>query len=147
MLNKVQIMGFIGSDPDIRFKTDGSAVATINLATNEVWKDRQTGERRERTEWHRVVFFGKLAEVVGDYLKKGALIYVEGKIRTNEWNDSEGKKRYTTQIVADDMKMLPTGKKDSSNGADSQSAPSGIDGYSVDYHDSLDDLPEYAGRD
>ncbi|MDD2660662.1 MAG: single-stranded DNA-binding protein [Methylococcales bacterium] len=146
MLNKAQVMGFTGAAPDVRYKPDGSAVATINLATKEVWKDKQTGERKERTEWHRVVFFGNLAEVVAEYVKKGALIYVEGKIRTSEWTDNEGQKRYTTQIVADDMKMLPTGKKDSSNGADPQSSPSGIDGYTVDYHESLDDLPEYPGR-
>ncbi len=105
-LNKVMLIGNLGADPEVRYTTGNSQVANIRLATAESWRDRETGELQERTEWHRVVFFGRLAEIVGEYLKKGSQVYVEGSIRTRKWTDKEGQDRYTTEIVANDMQML-----------------------------------------
>lgn len=109
-VNKVILIGNLGGDPDVRYMTNGKAVANISMATSESWKDKDSGEQQERTEWHKVVFFGKLAEIVAEYLKKGSTIYVEGSLRTNKWQDKEGKDRYTTEIIASEMQML--GKKD-----------------------------------
>ncbi len=106
MLNKVMLIGNLGADPEVRYMPSGGAVTTIRLATTRRWKDRQTGERREETEWHRVVFFTRLAEVAGEYLRKGSQIYVEGRIRTQKWQGQDGQDRYTTEIVADQMQML-----------------------------------------
>ncbi len=108
MLNKVQLIGFLGIDPEIRYTQEGEAVARTRIATSETWK--KNGEKQEKTEWHQIVFFGKLAEVVGEYLKKGSLAYVEGRLQTRSW-DKNGETRYTTEIIADSMKMLPNGKK------------------------------------
>lgn len=108
MLNKVQLIGFLGIDPEIRYTQEGEAVARTRIATSETWK--KNGEKQEKTEWHQLVFFGKLAEIVGQYLKKGSLAYVEGRLQTRSW-DKDGETRYTTEIVADSMKMLPNGKK------------------------------------
>lgn len=108
MLNKVQLIGFLGIDPEIRYTQEGEAVARTRIATSETWK--KNGEKQEKTEWHQIVFFGKLAEVVGEYLKKGSLAYVEGRLQTRSW-DKNGETRYTTEVVADSMKMLPNGKK------------------------------------
>lgn len=105
-INKVILIGNLGNDPDIRYTASGAAVANVSLATAENWKDRETGEQQERTEWHRVVFFGRLAEIVGEYLKKGSQIYVEGRLQTRKWQDKEGHDRYTTEIVANEMQML-----------------------------------------
>ena len=105
-INKVILVGNLGADPESRFLPSGSAVANISIATSESWKDKQTGEAQERTEWHRVVFFNRLAEIVGEYLKKGSKVYVEGKLRTRKWQDKNGQDRYTTEIVADEMQML-----------------------------------------
>ncbi len=106
-INKVILVGNLGKDPEIRYTPSGAAVANITLATSESWKDKQTGEQQERTEWHRVVFFGRLAEVVGEYLKKGAQVYVEGKIKTDKYQDKEtGQDKYSTSIVANEMQML-----------------------------------------
>jgi single-strand DNA-binding protein len=104
-VNKVIIIGNLGRDPDVRYMPDGGAVANISVATTDSWKDK-SGEKQERTEWHRVAFFGKLAEIAGEYLKKGSQVYVEGSLRTRKWQDKEGKDRYTTEIVADRMQML-----------------------------------------
>jgi single-strand DNA-binding protein len=109
-LNKACLIGYLGVDPDVRYLPDGAAIATVRLATTDRWKDSKTGERKEKTEWHRVIFYKWLAEVVRDYLKKGAPIYVEGKIRTQKWTDQQGVDRYTTEIVASELQML--GKKD-----------------------------------
>jgi single-strand DNA-binding protein len=105
-VNKAIILGSLGQDPDIRYTAGGAAVANISIATNEQWKDKESGEMQERTEWHRVVFFGRLAEIVGEYLRKGSQVYVEGRIQTRKWQDKEGKDRYTTEIVANEMQML-----------------------------------------
>lgn len=104
-VNKVILVGHLGKDPEIRYLPSGEAVAGVTLATSEVWKDKQ-GQKQERTEWHNISFFGRSAEVVGQYLKKGSQIYVEGSIRTEKWTDKEGKDRYTTKIVANTMQML-----------------------------------------
>ena len=106
MLNKVMLIGRLGADPEVRFLPSGGSVATIRLATSRRWKDKQTGERKEETEWHRVVFFSRLAEIAGEYLKKGSQVYVEGRIRTQKWQGQDGQDRYTTEIVADSMNML-----------------------------------------
>ncbi len=105
-VNKVILIGNLGADPDVRYTPAGAAVANVSLATNESWKDKETGEKRERTEWHRLVFFGKLAEVVGEHLKKGAPIYVEGKIQTRKWQAKDGTDHYTTEVVCSEMQML-----------------------------------------
>ncbi len=105
-VNKVILIGHLGRDPEIRYAASGSAIANINLATSDSWKDRQSGETQERTEWHRVVFFGKLAEIAGEYLKKGSQVYVEGRLQTRKWQDQQGQDRYTTEIVANEMTML-----------------------------------------
>ena len=105
-VNKVILIGNLGSDPEVRYTPDGAPVANVNLATSESWNDRNTGERQERTEWHRLVLWRKLAEIASQYLKKGARIYVEGKLQTRSWDDQSGQKRYTTEIVVNDMQML-----------------------------------------
>ncbi|MCW8948599.1 MAG: single-stranded DNA-binding protein, partial [Sedimenticola sp.] len=105
-VNKVILIGNVGKDPDVRYMPNGNAVANLTLATSESWKDKSTGENQERTEWHRVVFFRRLAEIVGEYVKKGSKIYVEGRLQTRKWQDQGGQDRYTTEIVADQMQML-----------------------------------------
>ena len=105
-VNKGILVGNLGADPETRYMPNGDAVANIRLATTESWKDKATGEKREITEWHRVVFYRKLAEIVGQYLKKGSAVYVEGRIRTRKWQDKEGQERYTTEIEANEMQML-----------------------------------------
>jgi len=105
-VNKVILIGNLGVDPEVRYMPSGGAVANIRIATSEQWKDKQTGQQQERTEWHNVVFFNRLAEIVGEYLRKGAQIYVEGSLRTRKWQDKNGMDRYTTEIVANEMQML-----------------------------------------
>lgn len=105
-VNKVLLFGNLGSDPETRYSSNGDAVTNFSLATTDRWKDKNTGENKESTEWHRIVIYGKLAEVAGQYLKKGSQVYVEGKIRTRKWQDKQGNDRYTTEINADQMKML-----------------------------------------
>ena len=105
-VNKVILVGNLGADPEVRYMPSGGAVAVVRLATSETWKDRQTGQNQERTEWHRVVFFAKLADIAAEYLKKGSKIYLEGRLRTNKWQDKDGNDRYTTEIVANEMTML-----------------------------------------
>ena len=105
-VNKVILVGNLGKDPEVRYTADGAAIANITLATTDTWKDKTSGEKKEATEWHRVAFFGKLAEIAGQYLKKGRSVYVEGRIRTRKWQDKEGQDRYTTEIIADQMQML-----------------------------------------
>lgn len=105
-INKVILVGNLGGDPEVRYMPNGNAVATVSVATSESWKDKQTGENQTRTEWHRVVFFNKLAEIVGEYLKKGSKIYAEGSLRTRKWQDKSGADRYTTEIVGNEMQML-----------------------------------------
>lgn len=105
-VNKAIIVGRLGQDPEIRYFQDGSAVANFSVATSEEWKDKETGEKRERTEWHRIVAYRRLAEICGQYLSKGRQVYIEGRIQTREWDDRDGNKRYTTEIVANIMQML-----------------------------------------
>lgn len=106
-VNKVILVGNLGRDPEVRYSPEGSAICNVSLATTSQWKDRNTGERREETEWHRVVFYNRLAEIAGEYLRKGRSIYVEGRIKTRKWQDKEtGQDRYSTEIVGDQMQML-----------------------------------------
>jgi len=105
-INKVILVGHLGQDPEVKYMPSGGAVANVSVATSDSWKDKQTGEQKDRTEWHRVVFFNRLAEIVGEYLKKGAQVYVEGRLQTRKWTDQNGQDRYTTEIVASDMQML-----------------------------------------
>lgn len=116
-VNKVILIGNLGSDPEVRYMPNGNAVTTISIATSEGWKDRETGEQQERTEWHRVVFFNRLAEIAGEYLKKGSKIFVEGSLRTRKWQDKSGNDRYTTEIVASEMQMLDSRGAGSNAGA------------------------------
>lgn len=113
-INKAILIGRLGQDPEVRYTQDGRAVANFSLATSEEWKDKATGEKRERTEWHRVVAFGKLGEIVGEYLVKGRQVYVEGRLQTNEW-EKDGVKRYTTEIIANDVHFLGS-KSDNGGG-------------------------------
>lgn len=105
-INKVIIVGNIGQDPEVRYMPSGGAVANVSVATSESWKDKQSGEQVDRTEWHRVVFFNRLGEIAGEYLKRGAKVYIEGSLRTRKWQDKDGQDRYTTEIVANEMQML-----------------------------------------
>ena len=105
-VNKVILIGNLGQDPEIRYMPNGGAVANLTLATSESWRDKQTNEMREKTEWHRVAIFGKLAEIAGEYLKKGSQVYIEGRLRTRKWTDQSGVDKYTTEIIADQMQML-----------------------------------------
>jgi single-strand DNA-binding protein len=120
-INKVILVGNLGQDPEVRYTANQSAVANVRIATSESWKDKATGEQKEQTEWHSVVFFGRLAEIVSEYLKKGSQIYVEGRLRTRKWQDKEGQDRYTTEIVADEMQML--GGRGGGGGTDRGDAP------------------------
>jgi single-strand DNA-binding protein len=117
-INKVILIGNLGQDPEVRYMPNGNAVANVTLATSESWKDKNTGENQERTEWHRVVFYRRLAEVAGEYLKKGSKVYVEGRLQTRKWQGQDGQDRYTTEIIANDMQML-----DSRGGTASFDAP------------------------
>jgi single-strand DNA-binding protein len=105
-VNKVIIVGNLGNDPETKYMPSGSAVTNLSVATNESWKDKQTGEQKDRTEWHRVAMFGRLAEIAAEYLRKGSQIYIEGKLRTRKWQDKQGNDRYTTEVIADEMQML-----------------------------------------
>jgi single-strand DNA-binding protein len=110
-VNKVLIIGNLGRDPEMRYAASGTAICSLAVATTESWKDKTSGEKKEQTEWHRVVMYGKLAEIAGQYLKKGSSVYLEGKLQTRKWTDKEGVERFTTEIVADEMKMLGGGPK------------------------------------
>ena len=117
-INKVILIGNLGNDPETRYTQSGAAVTNISLATSESWKDKQTGQPQERTEWHRIVFFNRLAEIAGEYLRKGSKVYIEGSLRTRKWQDQSGQDRYTTEIVASEMQML-----DSRGGGQAASYP------------------------
>jgi single-strand DNA-binding protein len=115
-INKVILVGNCGQDPETRFSSSGAAITNISLATSETWKDKQTGQQQERTEWHKVVFFNRLGEIAGEYLKKGSKVYIEGSLRTRKWQDKEGQDRYTTEIVGNEMQMLDSrGMSDNSD--------------------------------
>ena len=153
-VNKVILVGNLGADPEVRYMNNGDAVANIRMATTESWKDKNTGERKEITEWHRVVFYRKLAEIVEKYLKKGSAVYIEGRIRTRKWQDKEGQERYTTEIEANEMQMLGSRQSASSSGGEaefggsmpSQPAPSNAAARSAPaksspFDDMDDDVP------
>jgi single-strand DNA-binding protein len=125
-VNKVILVGNLGRDPETRYTADGAAITNITIATSDRWKDKASGEMKEATEWHRVAFFGRLAEIAGEYLKKGSQVYVEGRIRTRKWQDKEGQDRYTTEVIAEEMKMLGSRQGmggDPDSGADEPRAP------------------------
>ena len=115
-LNRVTLIGHLGADPEVRYTQNREAIATIRIATTETYKDKSSGERKETTEWHRIVFFNRMAEVVGEYLKKGSPIYVEGRIQTRKWQDKEGQDRYTTEIEVTEMQMLGNRRSGDSDG-------------------------------
>ena len=117
-VNKVILVGNLGKDPEMKYTASGAAIANITVATSESWNDKQSGERVEKTEWHRVVFFRRLAEIVGEYLRKGSQVYIEGKLQTRKWQDQNGQDRYTTEVVANDMQML--GSRGGESGGASQ---------------------------
>jgi single-strand DNA-binding protein len=123
-INKAILIGHLGADPEVRYSAAGGAITNARIATTDQWKDRQTGEQQEKTEWHRIVFFGRLAEVAGQYLKKGSKVYVEGRLQTRKWQGQDGQDRYTTEIVVNDMQMLDgAGGGSNSRGSQSASAP------------------------
>jgi single-strand DNA-binding protein len=135
-VNKVILVGNLGADPETRFMPSGGSVTNLSLATSETWKDKQTGQPQERTEWHRVVFFNRLAEVAAEYLRKGSKLYVEGAIRTRKWQDQSGQDRYTTEIVGSEMQMLDS--RGGSGGDNDAGTGGGMDNYEQSY-------PEAAG--
>ncbi len=140
-VNKAILIGNLGKDPDVRYSPDGSAITNITLATTESWKDK-SGEKQEKTEWHRVAFFGKLAEIAGEYLKKGSQVYVEGRIQTRKWQDKEGQDRYTTEIVADKMQMLGSrGNSFEVSDAPAESKPQRPAQQKGGFDDMDDDIP------
>lgn len=143
-VNKVILIGNLGKDPEVRYMPSGEAITNISVATTDTWKDKN-GEKQERTEWHRIAFFGKLAEIAGEYLKKGSPVYIEGRLQTRKWQDKEGKDRYTTEIVADRMQMLGGrgGGSDAPYAAESASrpAPSSAQKPAADFNDFDDDIP------
>jgi len=126
-VNKVILVGHLGADPEVRYMPNGGAVANVTVATTESWKDKSSGEQQEKTEWHRVVFFARLAEIVGEYLKKGSQLYVEGRLQTRKWQDKSGVDRYTTEIVASEMQMLG-GRGGAGGGAGAGSSAGGYGG-------------------
>lgn len=148
-INKAIIVGTLGQDPEIKYTASGSAVVNVSVATNETWKDKQTGEAQERTEWHRIVMFNKLAEIASQYLKKGSQAYFEGRIQTRKWQDQSGNDRYSTEIVANEMQMLGGRSQGADNtvpfnppGQQSQqqaSKPAAVDTAPID--DGFDDIP------
>ncbi len=141
-LNRAMIIGRLGNDPDMRYLPSGEAVANLSIATSETWKDKD-GNKKESTEWHRVSFFGKIAEVCGQYLKKGGLVYVEGKIQTRKWQDKEGQDRYTTEIRGERMQMLSGRAEGAGNNSEPKEPPkSGNSGGGQGgFNDFKDDIP------
>ena len=144
-INKVILVGTLGADPDTRYTPSNAAVTNLSLATNESWKDKQSGEQKEKTEWHRIVMFNRLAEIASEYLRKGSQIYIEGKIQTRKWEDKEGKDRWTTEIVANEMQMLggrssggnPGGASGSEFASSGSSAPAPSSDASDDFDDDI----------
>ena len=139
-INKVILIGRLGSDPEVRYTPSGVAVANFNIATSEEWKDKDSGEKKERTEWHRIVVWRRLGEICGEYLSKGRQVYVEGRLRTREWEDQGGNKRTTTEIMANQMVMLGRGADADYVPEESQSEPTENEGVQVAEQED-DDLP------
>lgn len=140
-LNKVMLIGNLGNDPETRYTQGGAAVTSIGIATNETWKDKQTGEKQERTEWHNVTFFGRLAEVAGEYLRKGSKVYVEGQLRTNSW-EKDGQKHYKTEIIASEMQMLDSKGQGGGAPGGQQKPPPQRAAEPVSNPDSLEDFDD-----
>lgn len=144
-VNKAIIIGNLGKDPELRYNPSGVAFCTISLATTRSWKDKQSGERQEETEWHRVVFNDKLAEIVGQYAKKGRPLYVEGRLRTRKWQDKEGREQYTTEIIADQMQLLgdrePGDKAPAPRAPRSEAPRAGSQRPATGFDDMEDDIP------
>ncbi len=141
-INKVILVGNLGADPDTRYMPSGSAVTNLSIATSESWKDKQTGEQKERTEWHKVAMFNRLAEIAAEYLRKGSQVYIEGKLRTRKWQDRDGNDRWTTEVIADEMQMLGGrggGSADFAAPAKTAAAPSKAPAAGADEFD--DDIP------
>ena len=138
-INKVILVGNLGRDPEMRYTPSGSAVANLAIATSESWKDKQTGEQQERTEWHRVVMFNRLGEIAGEYLKKGSKVYIEGKLQTRKWQDKDGQDRYTTEIVGNEMQML-----DSRGGGGGGGMGGGMDNFDQSQPSSFQQKPQSA---
>ena len=138
-VNKVIILGNLGADPDAKSMPSGNMVANFSVATSESWNDRDTGERQEKTEWHRVVFFGRLAEIADQYLKKGSQVYVEGKLQTRKWEDREGNERWTTEIVGSQLEMLGDRMSSGSNQSNNMNQSTSKSNFSDDEFD--DDIP------
>ena len=142
-VNKVILVGNLGKDPEVRYMPSGNGVANVTLATTDSWKDKQSGEKQERTEWHNVVFYSRLAEIVGEYLKKGSQVYVEGRLQTRKWQDKSGNDRYTTEIIASDMQMLGSRGGSAGFSGDRAQAPqpaaaaSSGGGSSADFDDDI----------
>jgi len=122
-INKVILIGNLGSDPEVRYMPNGQAVANLSLATSETWKDKETGETKEQTEWHRLTLYRRLAEIAGEYLRKGSKVFIEGKIRTRKWTDQSGQERYTTEIIVDEMQMLDKAGETSGGSFQSNARP------------------------
>ena len=144
-VNKVILVGNCGQDPETKFTASGAAIANLSIATSETWKDKQTGQPQERTEWHRVVFFGRLAEIVGEYVRKGSKVYIEGALRTRKWQDQSGQDRYTTEIVANEMQLLDSRNSDSS-GDNSSNNYQGNQGGSSNYQGNQGGGSNYQGN-
>lgn len=141
-INKVILVGNLGKDPEVRYAPNGNAVANLTLATSEKWKDKTTGTDQEKTEWHRIVMFKRLAEIAGEYLKKGSQIYIEGKLQTRKWQDKDGNDRYTTEVVADEMQMLGSRDNAQQGASPSQQAPAQQQsGAAAGFDDFNDDIP------
>jgi len=138
-VNKVILIGNLGKDPEVRYTQDGKALANISVATSEQWKDKNSGEKQEKTEWHRVVAFGRTAEIMGEYLKSGSKVYIEGKLQTRKWIDKDGNERYTTEIVCLDMQMLGSVQKSglSNNNGQEQSMDDGTTPGTDDFDDDI----------
>ena len=140
-VNKVILVGNLGQKPEMRYTQTNTAVATLSIATSESWKDKDSGEQREKTEWHRVVFFGKLAEIAEQYLDKGSQLYVEGKLQTRKWQDKEGNDRYTTEILGNEMNMLGGRQSSGDGGSYDQSQPASQSAPSQASQISEEDIP------
>ena len=140
-LNKVLLIGRLGADPEIKQMVNGKSVARLSLATSQSWKDKSTGEKKEKTEWHRVVFFGKLAEIAEQYLDKGSQLYVEGKLQTRKWQDKDGNDKYTTEILGNEMNMLGGRQSSGDGGAYDQSQPAAKPAQSQTSQISEEDIP------
>lgn len=144
-INKVILVGHLGQDPEVKYMPSGSAVANVSVATSESWKDKSSGEQKDRTEWHRVVFYARLAEIVGEYLRKGSQVYVEGRLQTRKWQDQNGNDKYTTEIIASEMQMLGGraggGSAPMGGGAPQQQQPAQQNNAPAPSNDFDDDIP------